>query len=203
MRAAIFLIIKIAVSALLLYLALRLVDFEHLKERFARADPAWLALGFVVLLLVGLSWRRLVILRRWPLTRHLAAAAEIAVAILRSPRLSVAVFVPSILVHVLTGVAAWCAARAIGFEISLASLLFLVPPLMLIAVVPISIAGWGVRESAMIAAFAYAGLPQSDGLALSLLFGVGNLTLGIIGGLIWVVFTHKADRHADRRKSDA
>ena len=36
----------------------------------------------------------------------------------------------------------------------------------------------------MIAAFAYAGLPQSEGLVLSLLFGVGYLALGIIGGVI-------------------
>ena len=56
--------------------------------------------------------------------------------------------------------------------------LFLVLPVMLVSVVPISIAGWGVREGAMVAAFAYAGLPQSDGLLVSILFGVSYLILG-------------------------
>ena len=60
-------------------------------------------------------------------------------------------------------------------------------PVALIAVVPISIAGWGVREGAMVAAFAYAGLPQSDGLLVSILFGVSYLMLGVLGGLVWVL----------------
>ena len=68
-------------------------------------------------------------------------------------------------------------------------LLFLVLPVVLISIVPISIAGWGVREGAMVAAFGYAGLPQSDGLIISLLFGAIYLVLGAIGGLVWVLTT--------------
>ena len=48
---------------------------------------------------------------------------------------------------------------------------FVVLPIFLVSVVPISVAGWGVRESAMVMAFAYAGLMDSDGLIVSLLFG--------------------------------
>ena len=60
------------------------------------------------------------------------------------------------------------------------------PPVLLIATVPISIAGWGVRESGMIAAFAYAGLAESDGLTLSILFGAVNFVIGIVGGIVWI-----------------
>ena len=60
-------------------------------------------------------------------------------------------------------------------------------PVALVSVVPISIAGWGVREGAMVAAFAYAGLPQSDGLLVSILFGFSYLMLGVLGGLVWVL----------------
>jgi uncharacterized membrane protein YbhN (UPF0104 family) len=74
--------------------------------------------------------------------------------------------------------------------------LFLVLPVMLIAVVPISIAGWGVREGAMIAAFAYAGLSQSDGLIVSLLYGAGNLVLGVAGGLVWIATSERRSRDA-------
>ena len=41
----------------------------------------------------------------------------------------------------------------------------LMQPIFLVSVVPISVAGWGVRESAM--AFAYAGLMGSDGLIVA------------------------------------
>jgi len=93
----------------------------------------------------------------------------------------------SLVVHLMTVVAAWCAARAAGANLTLLDVLLLVLPVMLILVVPISIAGWGVRESAMVAAFTYAGLSQSDGLIISLLFGAGALLLGIVGGGVWIV----------------
>ena len=64
--------------------------------------------------------------------------------------------------------------------------LFLVLPVILIATIPISIAGWGVRESAMVLAFSYAGLTASDGLIVSILFGFTTLAVGAIGGIVWI-----------------
>ena len=58
------------------------------------------------------------------------------------------------------------------------------PPVLLISTIPISIAGWGVRESSMIAAFALAGLAQSDGLTLSILYGATSFVVGVIGGMV-------------------
>jgi len=56
----------------------------------------------------------------------------------------------------------------------------------LVATIPVSIAGWGVRESSMIVAFAYAGLAQSNGLTLSILFGIVSLVVGVVGGIVWI-----------------
>jgi hypothetical protein len=42
----------------------------------------------------------------------------------------------------------------------------------------------GVRESSTIMAFAYAGLSQSNGLIVSILFGA---IVGVVGGIIWIV----------------
>jgi hypothetical protein len=63
-----------------------------------------------------------------------------------------------------------------------------------VTVFPISIAGWGVREGAMVAAFAYAGLAQSDGLIVSLLFGLSSLLIGAVGGVIWIFQIERAGR---------
>jgi hypothetical protein len=38
----------------------------------------------------------------------------------------------------------------------------------------------------MMAAFAYAGLAESDGLTLSILFGAVSFVIGIIGGIVWI-----------------
>jgi hypothetical protein len=145
---------------------------------------------------VGLAWQRLSILQHWSLTRHLVAAATVALAILRSPRAVGAIFGMSIAIHLMTALVGWCAARAVGAEMPLLYSLFVVPPVILVTVVPISIAGWGVREGAMVAAFAYAGLAQSDGLIVSLLFGAGFLVVGCIGGLVWILTVDRADRKA-------
>ena len=48
----------------------------------------------------------------------------------------------------------------------------MIPPVILISTIPISIAGWGVRESSMIVAFTYAGLAAGDGLIVSILVGL-------------------------------
>jgi hypothetical protein len=64
--------------------------------------------------------------------------------------------------------------------------LLLLTPVSMIATVPISIAGWGVRESALVLAFSYAGLPESDALIISVLFGAAMFATGMIGGLVWL-----------------
>ena len=148
----------------------------------------------LVFALVG--WERLGILQRWSLTRHLAAAAAVALALLNSPRALVTIFGLSFVIHLLTALAAWCAARSVGAELPMLYSLFLVLPVVLLTVVPISIAGWGVREGAMVAAFAYAGLLASNGLIVSLLFGAGYLVLGVAGGLVWVLTADRRDRDA-------
>jgi uncharacterized membrane protein YbhN (UPF0104 family) len=143
---------------------------------------------------VSLAWQRLRVLQRWAPTRHLAATATVALGILRSPRVLARIFGLSFIIHLLTVVLAWCAARSVGADLSLAYALFLVLPVILIAIVPISVAGWGVREGVMVAAFGYAGLPPSDGLIVSLLFGASYLVIGGIGGLVWTLTTPRAER---------
>jgi hypothetical protein len=59
-------------------------------------------------------------------------------------------------------------------------------PVILISTIPVSIAGWGLREGAMVMAFSYAGLAASDGLIVSLLFGAATLAVGALGGLVWI-----------------
>jgi len=148
------------------------------------------------LLFVVLAWERLRILQHWSPTRHLAAAAAVALDVLRSPPALASIFGLSFLIHFFTVLVAWTAARAVGANLPLVYSLYLVLPVILVTVVPISIAGWGLREGAMIAAFGYAGLPPSDGLIVSLLFGAGYLLLGAAGGIVWVLTADRGERGA-------
>lgn len=171
---------------------------ELVRNPVGRSALLLIGLGCIGggLVFVGLAWDRLHVLQRWAPTRHLAATATVALGILRSPGAFVRIFGLSFLIHGLTAVLAWCAARSVGADLPLLYALFLVLPVVLIATVPISVAGWGVREGAMVAAFGYAGLPPSDGLIVSLLFGASYLAIGAIGGVVWIVTTRRTERDA-------
>jgi glycosyltransferase 2 family protein len=124
--------------------------------------------------------------RNWAM-HHIAGTAEVALRVLSNRRRAGEVIGISITIHLLTVTAVWCAARATSVPLEFGPALLLVPPVVLIATIPISIAGWGVREGAMMAVFAYAGLSQVDGLLVSVLFGAGLFVVGMVGGLIWIV----------------
>jgi hypothetical protein len=102
----------------------------------------------------------------------------------------------SLLIPLLAVVIAWAAARSIAVPAGLPTLFQLIPPVTLITMMPISIAGWGVREAAMTTAFSYAGLAQADGLITSLLYGACAFVVGTIGGLIWITSPEKGSKRA-------
>ena len=140
--------------------------------------------GFLVFLAIGFTphgWFG----RVAPL-RHLVVSSRKALQLYKDPRAAGLVMTSSLAIQLLNVAIAWACAKAIMAATGFAPLLFLFPPVLLVATVPISIAGWGVRESSMIIAFGYAGLAASDGLTLSILYGGVNLVAGILGGAFWI-----------------
>jgi len=140
--------------------------------------------GAVVFLVIGM------LPRRWfdgfmP-ARHLAETSRAAWRLCRMPGRVLIVAACSIVIHVMTVTIAWCCMKSVAAPVGFAPILFLIPPVLLVATVPISIAGWGVRESSMVVAFASAGLSPSDGLMLSILFGATSFAVGALGGLVWI-----------------
>jgi uncharacterized protein (TIRG00374 family) len=63
----------------------------------------------------------------------------------------------------------------------------ILPLVNLLTFIPISVAGWGVREVLMMSAFALIDVPAGDALAVSIKLGLANLALGLVGGLVWIV----------------
>ena len=53
--------------------------------------------------------------------------------------------------------------------------------------IPVSIAGWGVREGAMVVAFGFVGIPAADALVVSLTFGALLVAAGMPGGILWLL----------------
>jgi uncharacterized membrane protein YbhN (UPF0104 family) len=164
-----------------LFWSLRLIEHPIGRGMLLAVGLGSLAAGAAFL---GLGhWRRLAAFK---LTAHLLRLAVLAREVLFSARVAPAVVALSLLVHGLTAAIAWMLARAVAapFDFGLAVLLVL--PVMLIATVPISIAGWGVRETALVVAFSYAGLADSDGLIVSVMLGLVMIAVGVVGGVVWL-----------------
>ena len=134
---------------------------------------------------LGLGTQHLRVMEQWWLTRHLAVASRLAWRLCRSAA-GIRVAALSFAIHFITVTVTWGAAMAAHATVDFIQVLLLVLPVFLISTVPISIAGWGVRESAMILAFSYAGLAESDGLIVSILYGAAILGIGAIGGIVWI-----------------
>lgn len=62
----------------------------------------------------------------------------------------------------------------------------LVPAIMEIAMLPISVAGWGVREGAVIFAFGSLGVSAEIAFGSSIAYALIALTIGMMGGLLWL-----------------
>ncbi len=75
---------------------------------------------------------------------------------------------------------------AVGSPLPLGSWMMIVPPVTLIQLVPISLAGWGVREAALVVALGWFGVPAEAALAISVLVGLCLILVGLPGGLIWL-----------------
>ncbi len=75
---------------------------------------------------------------------------------------------------------------AVGSRLSVGIWMMIVPPVTLIQLVPVSLAGWGVREAALVLALGSFGVPAEAALAVSILVGFSLILVGLPGGLIWL-----------------
>jgi glycosyltransferase 2 family protein len=160
-------------------LALVFVDFAALAG----------GLGFLLLGHLPWSW-----LKTWWPTKHVHACSVITNKVIFDRRSGPKIAILSLTVHVLAVVIAWCAVRSISAPADFEQIFMLIPPIMLITMMPISIAGWGVREATMMVAFGYAGLAQTDGTVVPILFGAVSFIVGCVGGLVWIFSREKADK---------
>ncbi|MCY4237665.1 MAG: lysylphosphatidylglycerol synthase transmembrane domain-containing protein [Rhodospirillaceae bacterium] len=148
----------------------------------------WVIAGTTLVLAASFILGRLVGSRLpdWSVARALDTLCDDARSLVVSPT-GLIVWAQSVAIQGATVVAAWLLSKSVGAAVSLSALFALVPVVVLVSMAPVSVAGWGLREGAMVAAFALAGLNSSDAFAISILLGLVLLVVGAIGGLAWVI----------------
>lgn len=117
------------------------------------------------------------VLKKLPLVDRLAAYS-------RSPVTLGIAFLQALIFQALVTLSNYFAAVSVGVDIPVVALAWIVAAVSLVHLLPISLAGLGVREGAYVVFLQQYGVPASDGLALSLaVFGV-IVAQALLGGLL-------------------
>ena len=152
------------------------------------------ALTFAALVIGGAGlWQRLPALRA--AIREFGADARRAFLPARILVIQVGTAVLVVVANLILYVAA---ARALGSEIPLATLLPLIAPVLLVMMLPISVAGWGVREGAAALLWGVSGLGVAEGVAIAVAYGLLFL-LAALPGLLPLLRVSLAGGEADSR----
>ncbi len=189
-------------------LLLGLVGSLYLVARLEDPGPVWVvamvSLGGLVLIALAPV---LVGVMAWPPVERIrqgfeTLAREVHLLARNRPRLARLVGA-SILGQLALAGAVYCLARDLEVPLDLLSAFAVVPGVMVAASVPISIAGWGVREATMVVGLGLLGVGQSDAAIISIGFGVLVLIFGLLGGLVWVVRGSPKPKSDDIKELDA
>jgi len=135
---------------------------------------------------------------RWRIGRAVIGLGGDARRVFLSPKRAAICLAYGVATHLNIGCFIYLLAMSMSIDIDLFDCLVLTPPVLLVTTLPISIAGWGVRELAMVEAFGLVAVAPEAATAISIMVGFVVLAFSIPGGLVWL-----ASRGGDRRAAEA
>jgi len=177
----------------MLPLSTRMIDDPVIVGTFAAFIAAVFA-GLAVLLLLD----RFILLARRILPGRIVdatnALARDSRTVLLNRASGSAVTLLAFANHLLFVLMAMALARGLGIPAGFADFLVLIPPVVVASVLPLSFAGWGIREGAMIALLGAVGIGASEALSLSVAIGLVVLAGALPGGIVWLATGNRTRR---------
>lgn len=103
-----------------------------------------------------------------------------------SKKLTLQIVILSFLMHVCTFVAIYFLTHMFGSVITIIQSFWIGAPVILLSMLPISIGGWGVRESSMIIGLGLVGVPADTALLVSIIIGL-SFVIGSLPGIVFLL----------------
>ena len=126
--------------------------------------------------------------------------SEAVTATFSDKKEAVLIFLTSQVASLLVIIAAFLLSVGMGLSLTLSQVFVVIPLVVIISAIPISFAGWGLREGAMVVILSVYGIPKEEALALSLLFGVVQFLAALPGLILWC-FAKKPNLLSQPQKS--
>ena len=127
------------------------------------------------------------LLQRWRYSYWIGTLAADAHRVLLGPRAPL-IFGAAAVIHLLTILVIWLVGRALGLALPVVDCAVLFTVMVGVALAPISVGGWGLRELAVVSLLGAHGLAPERALIFSVCFGLVAV-IGVLPGLIvWLVY---------------
>jgi uncharacterized membrane protein YbhN (UPF0104 family) len=137
---------------------------------FALRDLAWLD-----------AYPRLEVAKTLSARLHQAFSAHRAVLVILS-----------LGIHLLAMMCFYVTGSALGLQYNLMTYLVVVPPAIFLTLIPISLAGWGMREGALVALFSLIGADKAAVLTMSILYGFILIAVSVLGLVVYLADRQRA-----------
>lgn len=129
--------------------------------------------------------------RRWRVIRGLGQLARDTRALFMQPKHAGYMILTALSGQILLASAVFALAQGMGLSVGFVDCLAIMPAVVLVSSLPISVAGWGVRELAMVAAFGIVGITSEAAMALSVVLALTGTVASLPGGLLFAAFKLK------------
>jgi len=164
----------------------------------------WLINGIVLLGLSGFTvltlLHKLQYFRQWRLTRYVLRISDNLKKVLKDVKsISLQMFI-GVVIHLFSMINIFFVGQSVGLDYNLLTFSVIVPPVILLTLIPISLAGWGVREGAMIGLFTLIGADKSIVLSMSILYGI-ILIIASLPGLQVYLSGRKHHHHQPKNQN--
>ena len=126
---------------------------------------------------------------RWPVSRWAVSFALASRHVLLDRASGGPIVAIAVLIHLLSIAAIWSLGHAQGFDLSAIDAAALFAVMGGIALIPITIGGWGMRELAVTALLQLHGVPLERALFFSVSFGLVVLLASSVGAIVWAVYS--------------
>jgi hypothetical protein len=173
-------------AGLLIINLLALAAMPNFLPRSFSAAIALICLSGLVFLVLIFVFKRIGFLRRIKVLSKLYELSSAFWSVYSTKREALIQIGVSILVHLFSVLCIFALARAVRLDYEPWIYCLLMPPVFLMMIIPVSLAGWGVRESIMVTLFSLIGADKAAILAVAMLYGVTVIVASLPGAFVWL-----------------